>query len=134
MHHSSRRRARAVWTALIAAALCSLPASAQRGPGRERPCPEGADCLITVTVDANCGITVDPDVASTRAAHRIRWRAQGGEFTDNGIEFDHPQFERQPRERRDEFIYFNQKQAGGDFKYRVTVEGCPTLDPTIRNF
>jgi hypothetical protein len=136
--------ARSAGVLLIGAALAGCPPRTH-GPRippsfAPTPCPEHGVCVIKVTVNdcqASGGIVVDKEFVSMRLPNNLRWEivTAGFEFAANGIEFDppNPQFEPRNSPRPNEFRLHNKKSANGDFYYFINVKGCRQADPWVRN-
>lgn len=122
-------------------------ALAQRPPAPPgRPCNAG-NCVITVKVtdcQAVGGISVDPVTVVVSSARNMRWEISpknlGFVFAANGIQFDPPNAQFQPKNspKPDEIHIHNAKTQLGDFYYFVNVKqangtSCKPLDPFVRN-
>lgn len=145
MQQPSHRIAMAA-AALLACMAAAGPALAQHKPASASatPCNPG-NCRITVTVNdcqAEGGITVDPDNVAVNSARNMRWEivTPGYVFAANGIQFDppHAQFEPRNSPKPNEIHIFNKKTQNGDFYYFVNVKksgggDCRQVDPFVRN-
>lgn len=124
--------------ALVAVAAAQPGGTPPPGLGAV-PCTPGV-CVIQVFVDdcsAPGGIRLDKPLVSVTEAVNMRWEivTPGFVFAENGIEFDppNPQFEPRNSPRPNEFRLHNRKSQAGDFYYFVNVQGCARHDPWIRN-
>ncbi len=125
----------------------AVAAFAQRPPAPPgRPCNPG-NCVLTVTVtdcEAEGGISVDPETVVVNSARNMRWEIKpknsGYVFAANGIQFDPPNAQFQPRNSPspDQVHLRNAKTSNGDFYYFVNIQradgtACRQLDPFVRN-
>ena len=141
------RRAMAVLAAALGGMALTATGYAQRAPAPAgKPCNPG-NCVITVTVkdcQAEGGISVDPITVTVSSARNMRWeivpKNSGFVFADDGIKFDPPNAQFQPKNspKPDEVHIHNAKTQLGDFYYFVNVKqadgtSCKPLDPFVRN-
>jgi hypothetical protein len=127
--------------ACLAAGCASMEGG--RGAGATPPC-NSHYCRVTVTVDAQCRITVEPEdlpVAPTNKNAVIQWSVSGGSFPQGAIAFkDDPgdEFHGWSHSPKVITVVDRHEKVGVTHRYSVTVIGsngkpCPTLDPTIMN-
>lgn len=100
-------------------------------------------CKVTVHVDENCTVRVDPYylVMAGRGHTRIEWTIDGGTFLPDSIRWkqagagDVLQLSREVSSSRQ--VTFTNNRKIGWFNYGVTVKRgertCPELDPTVIN-
>jgi hypothetical protein len=134
--------AKAAVLTLTAALMASSVALAQPAPpsGNPTPCNPGT-CTLTITVKGDCrqpgNISIDKPFVSTSSAINMRWTiaTAGHEFTADGIRFDppNPQFEPRNSPKPNEFHIHNKKSSNGNFYYFVNLKGCAPLDPWVHN-
>lgn len=97
-------------------------------------------CDVTVTVDANCHVTVDPYVLVIGGASppfTIRWKLDGNaSFARDGVWFKEAEGQNVFRllEGHERSYIFQDLGKAGIYHYGVQVEqggkACPILDPT----
>lgn len=106
-------------------------------------CPRDR-CTVTVTVDENCTVSVDPYylVMAGKEDMKIVWRIDGpGTFAPNPIRWKQAAagevFKFSRAESSATQITFTNRRTIGLFNYAVTVrrgdKTCPELDPTAIN-
>ena len=129
-------------TVLTGSLVASSAAWAQPAApsGNPAPCNPGT-CTLTITVTGDCkqpgSISIDKPFVSTSSSVNMRWAiaTPGHEFTADGIRFEppNPQFEPRNSPKPNEFHIHNKKSSTGDFYYFVNLKGCAPLDPWVRN-
>jgi hypothetical protein len=138
MTNAARWFSLALLGGLAGCSLCNPRQEAAHG--NPVPCNPGT-CEITVKVNGDCrnadNITVDPPFVSVDSARNMRWTiaTPGHEFTADGIRFDPPNAQFEPRHspRPNEFHLHDRKSENGDFYYWVNLKGCAPKDPWVRN-
>lgn len=136
--------------AYIRDAVCPKPeipeAKGQRQPPETRRaqfCPKEV-CTVTVTVDENCTVRVDPYylVMAGRGNGTIVWTitSKEGEFAAAPIRWKQPAAEavfKSSGKAPTTEIAFKNDRTIGSFNYGITVKRgdrtCPELDPTVIN-
>ena len=124
---------------LASLAVLVVSACAYQGASmaRTEEC-HGNDCDIAVIVkscDDIDGIKVYSEEMSTKHAVNLRWIIfpDKYKFAADGIVFTDPQFVRKQSPKDNEFHIHDNKSSTGTFKYSVHVDGCPVVDPYIKN-
>jgi hypothetical protein len=127
----------------LPALLASGCASLEGGRGAGAPCNTHY-CRVTVSVDASCRITVNPEDLPIAAGNKnavIQWDVVGGSFPQGAIAFkDDPgdEFHGWSHSPKVITVVDRHETVGRTYRYGVTVIGangkaCPTYDPTIMN-
>lgn len=120
-------------------------AKGQRQPAEKRGAHFCAKevCKVTVNVDENCTVTVDPYylVMAGRGNMKIEWKIEGGTFAPDSIRWKQAGAGEVLRFSREVFspgqVTFTNNRKIGWFNYGVTVKRgdktCSELDPTVIN-
>ena len=132
---------------LLATAGCACLSGVQapHARGQQQPpekrkaefCPKEV-CTVTVNVDKECRVTVDPYylVMAGKGNMKITWKIEGGTFVRDSIRWKQPaagEVFKLSKSSEKEVTFTNNRQIGL-FNYGVTVTNgdktCTELDPT----